>query len=89
MSSNAIAPALQHTTALPKSYKVLNRTKLRQGFQPTSPNAGFLQVGEIVQVMEGALNSSGVMRIRTSRGWVNTQGSDGTILLQEQQPGMM
>jgi hypothetical protein len=34
-----------------------------------------------VQAIEGALNSNAVMRIRTPRGWVNTQGSDGTILL--------
>ena len=76
-------PALpQQPAASPQSYQVLDRARLRQGFQPTSPDAGFLQAGEIVQAVEWALNDSGVMRIRTARGWVSTQGSDGTILLE-------
>jgi hypothetical protein len=62
-------------------YQVLHRARLRQGCQLMSPNAGFLQAGEIVRAMEAVLNNNGVMRIRTPRGWVNTQASDGTVLL--------
>ena len=62
-------------------FRVLDRAKLRLGFEQTSDDSGFLQRGEIVEALEGKLNANGAIRIRTSRGWVNTQAADGTILL--------
>ena len=62
-------------------YQFLDRARVRQGFQPTSPDARFLVAGELEHVMDKALNSNGVMHIQTPRGCADAQCSDGTILL--------
>ena len=63
-------------------YRVLKPAVLRAGFEPTSAKAGQLTPGDVLDVLDGRLNASGVMRIQTARGWVNVKAGDGTQLLQ-------
>jgi hypothetical protein len=63
------------------NYRVVALAKVRVGFEQTSEEVCRLSVGVVVEALEGRLNTGGVMRIRTSRGWVNTKAADGTTLL--------
>eukprot|EP01051_Picozoa_sp_SAG22_P018181 SAG22_NODE_2988_length_2046_cov_1.242938_1_plen_407_part_10 len=80
-------PQAKAPEAAPKQYKVMNAAKLRAGFEQTSEDRGQLFTGEVVDAFEGRLNDSGILRIRTAKGWVSTKAGDGTRLLRPMRKG--
>jgi hypothetical protein len=63
---NSAERALAHLRAgepppPPPKYRVLDRARLRAGFDAASAEAGFLSRGEVVASLEGRLNAGGVL----------------------------
>ena len=68
-------------------YLVLAPARVRDQFEQDSSLMGVLEVGEIIETLEGRPNEAGIMRVRFSRekvpygGWVSVSAGDGTQLL--------
>ena len=65
-----------------EQYKVMHPAQIRAGFEADSSRVGEAKVGTIVDTLEARLNPAGITRIRYRYGWLNTEASDGTVLLQ-------
>ena len=65
-----------------EQYKVMHPAQIRAGFEADSSRVGEAKVGTIVDMLEARVNPAGVTRIRYRYGWLNTEASDGTVLLQ-------
>ena len=60
--------------------------KVRAGFAAASKDLGAVGFDQVLDVLDGRPNPSGVMRIKfqhgDTTGWVNTKAGDGTVLLE-------
>jgi hypothetical protein len=65
-----------------EQYKVLHPAQIRAGFEADSQRVGEAKVGTTIATLEARLNPAGITRIRYRYGWLNTEASDGTVLLQ-------
>jgi len=61
---------------------VLQRAKVRQGSEMSSPPAGELDAGAEVEVLETAVNPNGVVRVKCEAGWVSMATGGGEKLLE-------
>ena len=66
----------------PERYTVLKKATLRQSFALDAPKAGFLDIGEVIEVVEHA-SVMGKARVRCARGWASVESSDGSMMLQK------
>jgi hypothetical protein len=57
-------------------YKAMRKAQVRCGFEPTSPKAGALEEGDVIDALEHRVNEFGVVRVRCPQGWVSVQASD-------------
>ena len=63
-------------------FKVLQRSVVRAGVEMDSPKKSEMEVGEVIEVEETALNSKGTLRVRFSEGWTSTVSGAGVQILQ-------
>jgi CRP-like cAMP-binding protein len=65
-------------------YRCAKRTVIRTGSDPSSPRAGTLKVGEIVDALEelDLGPQRGGSRVRGAKGWVSKVHRDGSVLLE-------
>ncbi len=63
-------------------FAVLQKARVRQGCEMSSPAAGELEAGATVEVLDAAVNSNGVVRVKVEAGWVSMATAAGEKLLE-------
>ena len=58
-----------------KRYEVVARAMIREDYEVTSAEVGFLEKGEEVFVLKIRVDANGAQRARIDRGWVTISGS--------------
>jgi hypothetical protein len=61
---------------------VLQKARVRQGCEMSSPAAGELEAGVTVEVLDAAVNANGVVRVKVEAGWVSMATAAGEQLLE-------
>ena len=63
-------------------FKVMQRSVVRAGIEMDSPKKKEMEVGDVIEVEETALNSKGTLRVRFSGGWTSVQSGGGVQILE-------
>jgi len=76
------APVAVPSASAATSYKCLQKSQIRAGFEMDSDKAGVMAVGDVIDVLEARINDKGVLRIRFSGGWVSEKTVAGVTCLE-------
>ena len=81
-SDPAVSPVSTPSPMPGARMSVLQKARVRQGCEMSSPAAGELEAGATVEVLDTAVSSSGVVRVKVQAGWVSLATSAGEKLLE-------
>ena len=73
---------MEAAPAPPGLYSVARRAVVRAGVEADSERVALLKVGEVVEVLEEAVDAEGARRVRIDRGWTSLEAKDGSPALQ-------